>query len=305
MKGTIYCRISCKNDNGQSLDIQEQLCRTYCKDNNISIDKVCREIGSARIYKNMPLLKKIINSISSNEILLIADMTRFMRNLNDATSALDKLLKKEVTVISVGDNLVYNILSNKDVKYNVRHLLNQAEFESDLISERIRRSIAYRKKRGGSFGRVPFGSTTISDRGIKKHKPYDKEQKIIRIIENMIDSGTNTADIATHLNKKKLLYRTKKWNNKNVRYVYNRDNVKVNMKSLRESLDEIQSQSDDSDMVEKEVQKQTKKKPLKKNTAVTSRSQVQSQVQSQIQSKPAKKGKKIINKIETDSEDDF
>ena len=47
----------------------------------------------------MPILKRVINSIKNDSALIIADLTRFMRNLNDATTNLQKLLNKEVVEI--------------------------------------------------------------------------------------------------------------------------------------------------------------------------------------------------------------
>jgi len=174
----IYCRISSEQ---QSLDAQEFSCKKFCEDRDINISQIIRETGSARSLKNLKNLNSIIKN-NSNITIVVYSIDRFCRNTSDSIAILKVMKRKNINLISVTDSID---LSTASGKHAFRMRMSEAELESDLISERVRRSVAFRRARGDYFGRPNFGYRTTVLHSGKRIKQVDpSEQSVIRFIRN-------------------------------------------------------------------------------------------------------------------------
>lgn len=82
--------------------------------------------------------------------------------------------------------------------FRVLAVLN--EFESDVAGERTKAALDYRRSKGlKTGGRVPYGYTV--DENMRLHKD-SREQKIVRHIKQMHNSGKRYSEIPRHLNEK-------------------------------------------------------------------------------------------------------
>lgn len=141
----IYCRVSTKM---QSIEAQEFSCKEYCKNNNYNIINIIHEIGSA--YKNikLPKLENIIQN-NFNITLLIYSIDRFSRNLNKCNELLTLIEKNNIILKSVKEDI--NLLTPIG-RHNFRNHVSQAQFESELISERIKNTMNYKKQNTPKYG---------------------------------------------------------------------------------------------------------------------------------------------------------
>jgi DNA invertase Pin-like site-specific DNA recombinase len=150
----VYCRISSKT---QSLGSQYDSCSTYCLNNQKTISKVITEIGSAKTIQNLKKLKKLINT-EKNITILVYSIDRFCRNTSELQGILNILSKNNIKLLSVSENVD---LVSASGKHTFRMRVSAAELEIDLLSERVRRSIAFRKSRGDYFGSPKYGYSII------------------------------------------------------------------------------------------------------------------------------------------------
>lgn len=177
----IYARISSPQ---QSLGSQEQACMDYCNRNNIKVICIENEVSSARKIKNQ---KKLVNIIKYNRNIdiIVYSADRFSRNLEDCMKICQKMKERNINLISVSDQID---LSTASGTHAFRMRISTAQLESDLISERVKRGIQFKKARGEYTGKSVYG------------KNYE-EKKVIEFIQSSLDKPMTS----TIFNKK--LYR--------------------------------------------------------------------------------------------------
>ena len=176
---TIYCRISSTD---QSLDSQEFACRQFCEAQNINVAEVVHEISSARKLSNLKALNKIISS-NYNSTIIVYAIDRFCRNTADAMAIIKVLDRRNINLVSVMDHINLNTASGRHA-FRIR--MSDAEHESDLISERVRRSLAFRKARGDHIGKPGYGYTieVIERTGQRLKVKELQEQTVLNFIRN-------------------------------------------------------------------------------------------------------------------------
>ena len=153
MSVIIYSRISSK---AQSLEAQTSSCKDYCVKNNLTVTEIITETGSGRSMKNLKKLRKLITG-SKNITILVYSVDRFSRNTADALNFMKILDSNNINLISVADNID---LSSGSGRHSFRMRVSAAELEIDLLSERVKRSIAFKRSRGDFIGVAPYGYKT-------------------------------------------------------------------------------------------------------------------------------------------------
>lgn len=213
----IYCRISSQySKKTNSLDTQEGTCISYCKDNDMNIVEIVRNKKSSRNMMNYDELEKLIEKMKPNDTLVVADVSRFSRNLMKGLQLLDKMDKKKIKIYAVKEQAKYDTFTNR---YTFRNFLNHAEYETDGLSMRINDSIRNIKQKGGTLGGAKFGYEKYIDNGIRKIRKNMTEHRTIMKIRKMFREGKTPQEIANELNNFNILYRGKRWTSKYITYV--------------------------------------------------------------------------------------
>lgn len=181
----IYTRISSAQQ--ISLEQQEQACKSFIMNKNYQVKDVVQEVSSARYIKDLKNLKKIIRN-NSNITIVVYSIDRFCRNTVDGIQILKTMVEKNIKLLAVKDNIDFTTAAGR---HAFRQRLSAAEFESDLIGERVTRAINFKKQHNHHFGKAKFGyslTTQIVD-GMKINTKIinEDEQKILKFI-NMITS---------------------------------------------------------------------------------------------------------------------
>lgn len=183
----IYSRVSTyKQVNGTSLESQISLCNNYCKLLKFNVINRVEEICSSISMANQTKLNDIIMN-NSNINLVILEPSRLSRNIKDFTNLLDKCDKQNIILHFVQNNTVSN--NSQDVKRIISNVYD-AEIESKTISQRIKRSITYKKKMKTYLPPIPAFGYMIQDKKLCLDKT---EQNIITLINKLFwGSDTNS-----------------------------------------------------------------------------------------------------------------
>lgn len=187
--GYIYCRVSSKEQskysNGHtSLQVQEQEMRKYCEEHNINVIKVVHEVYSARNMNKMKGLQHLCDTASAGQTIYVYDISRFSRNAHHALNILEDLNDRNISVVSITENITYGSASDR---HHFRLQLCETAHFSDIHSQKIKASIAFRRARGDYIGRTPYGFKTDVDEKTQMRSMVQnpEEMKIIERIRSL------------------------------------------------------------------------------------------------------------------------
>lgn len=154
------------------------------------------DVGSGR-NDNRPGFKALRNALIHDTIgaLIVLDLDRLARSASAGWAFLRECETRNVVVI-VGAQSIDS--STPAGRHFLRSLLSTAEFESDMISERVRRTVAYQKARGRKGpGLRPYGYN-VDPNGYLT--PNEREQAAIRMAVALRAQGQGWANVAAALN---------------------------------------------------------------------------------------------------------
>jgi DNA invertase Pin-like site-specific DNA recombinase len=192
----IYVRISSKNYDGISLDVQIQTLMDYCKNNNIIINGIYKDNGiSAKDMCKLHSFNNMINDIEyhynnvmnnnfhnksnnihSNTTILFYDVSRFSRNSSQGLEYLDKFHNMKYNIYFLCENLYYN---NANSRHNVRNALSQAQFLSESVSDKVNRSLHHKRTiLKHHIGGIPFGFKRENGYLVRNNEEYKVIHKV-------------------------------------------------------------------------------------------------------------------------------
>jgi len=158
-KVAIYCRVSTVD---QSCERQERDLLAYAERAGFEVAGIWKEVASGSKDKR-PERRRVIALAQDRRIdaILVTELTRWGRSTMDLVQTLHDLQAWNVSLIAqTGLQLDLRSAQGKLIASLMAAL---AEFERDLLRERVRSGIAAARKRGVVFGRRP-GQRVKSDR---------------------------------------------------------------------------------------------------------------------------------------------
>jgi DNA invertase Pin-like site-specific DNA recombinase len=183
MNSIIYTRISSANQSSfnnryTSIQTQQIECENYCNRQNFVVNQVYSEVKSGRNIKNQRELMEIFNTFN-NINLVVYNVDRFTRDCINGIKYIYIAKKKNITI-----HFVENELKNTNIHdlHKIRTKLSHAVYESDILSNRIRRNNKTLLRNGWKFGIPKFGFKTRFINGIRKTVKSSTEQNIINFI---------------------------------------------------------------------------------------------------------------------------
>lgn len=149
----IYCRVSTSD---QDNDRQERDLNEYADRADFEVVGVFKETlsGIRKSEGRQPIeRKKVMELAQRREIdaVLVTEMTRWGRSTQDLMDTLGQLASWDVSLIAQS-GLTFD-LSTPQGKLIANLMASLAEFEHDLLRERVKSGIAAAKARGQTFGR--------------------------------------------------------------------------------------------------------------------------------------------------------
>lgn len=149
----IYCRVSTSD---QDCDRQERDLLEYADRADFEVVEVFKETlsGIRRAKGKQPIERgKVMALAQARKIdaVLVTEMTRWGRSTQDLMDTLGQLASWNVSLVAQ-TGLTFD-LSTPQGKLVANLMASLAEFEHDLLRERVRSGIAAAKARGQTFGR--------------------------------------------------------------------------------------------------------------------------------------------------------
>ena len=158
LRAAIYCRVS---TNDQRCDRQESDLKSYADRAGFDVVQIYRETGSGAKLDRVER-KNVINLARARgiDIVLVSELTRWGRSTIDLIDSLHQLQSYGVSLIA--QNGFQFDLSTPHGKMIASIMATLAEFERDLLKERVKSGIANARARGKVFGRPRGGKIADS-----------------------------------------------------------------------------------------------------------------------------------------------
>ena len=191
MKAAIYTRVSTDNQaevEFNSCETQESKIRSFiASQNGFEIYKVYSDQGHTGANIDRPALQELLHDIQQGkiDIVIAYKIDRLTRSPKDFYQLIEIFENYKVSFLSITERFDTSTPSGRLLR-NI--MLTFAQFERELISERIRDKIFEKAKKGmWTNGRVPFGYI----RENKKLVVEAKEAAIVRLMfESFIEKPT-------------------------------------------------------------------------------------------------------------------
>jgi DNA invertase Pin-like site-specific DNA recombinase len=169
-----YIRVSTdkQNTENQRFEILK-----FADEKKFTIHKWVEETITTRKKLEQRKLGQIIKEISTNDILICSEISRFGRSLMEVMSILYLLMEMDVKVYTVKER--YELGNNINSKILAFTFSLAAEIERQMISQRTKEALARKKVEGNKLGR-PKGSLS------EKTKLTGKEEIIREFLENKV-----------------------------------------------------------------------------------------------------------------------
>lgn len=146
----IYCRVSTREQNCKR---QRDELLAYCEKNNFQVIKIFEEIVSTR-KRSREVREDVIRLAKNRECdaILVWELSRWSRSVSDLIETLQKLQACNVSLLTFSG--MEMDLATSQGKLIASLLGAIAEFERDLIRERVKSGLEAAKARGVRLGRA-------------------------------------------------------------------------------------------------------------------------------------------------------
>jgi DNA invertase Pin-like site-specific DNA recombinase len=185
-KVAIYCRVSTDD---QCCERQERDLKAFARRAGHKIVAVFKETASGAVDDH-PERKKVMELARAREIgaILVTELSRWGRSTQDLVQTLDDLHGWKVSVLA--QNGLSFDLSTSTGKLMRTIMAGLAEFERDLIRDRVKSGLAAARARGVKLGRQH--GQRPSDKKAKRVLAMHKEGLSYRLIGRNVGLSKNT-----------------------------------------------------------------------------------------------------------------
>lgn len=154
IRAALYARCS-THDKGQDPELQLTPLREYCERRGFTITGEYVDNGVSGIKDSRPQLNRLMDASRKRQIdvILVWKLDRFGRSLKQLVTSLDELSAIGIGFISYQDNLD---LTTPQGRLMFHIIGSMAEFERELIKERVKAGLENAKRKGKRLGRKPI-----------------------------------------------------------------------------------------------------------------------------------------------------
>jgi DNA invertase Pin-like site-specific DNA recombinase len=154
MKTALYARVS-TSDKGQDPEMQLRELREHCQRRGWEIVGEYVDVGVSGSKDSRPELNKLMVDAHRRKIdgILVWKLDRFGRSLKHLVNALAEFESLGIAFISLKESLDLTTPAGR-LMFGI--ISAMAEFERDLIRERVKAGIANRRAKGLRIGRKPI-----------------------------------------------------------------------------------------------------------------------------------------------------
>jgi DNA invertase Pin-like site-specific DNA recombinase len=155
MRVALYARVSTSNK-GQDVDLQLNELRQHCESKGWIITKEYVDRGISGAKSSRPQLDKLMAAAGQKQFdaVLVWKLDRFGRSVRHLVNAIADLESNQIAFISFKDNID---LSTPQGRLMFQIIAAMAEFERELIRERVKSGMANARAKGRQIGRPSLG----------------------------------------------------------------------------------------------------------------------------------------------------
>ncbi len=198
-----------------SVEVQKKLINEFCKNNQITLDKIVVDegiSGSGEKTKLRDGYNSIIEMINNNELdtLVVISISRWGRNLGEIYKSVQLMETKGVKFLSIKENID---TSTPYGRFTINLLSSLYEMELELIRDRVKDTLKMKKESGKVYSPTPFGYNRENENLVEN----PKEKRLLRKMFRLKENGNSYGDISKYLTRNR--YKTKsgkKWSRENV-----------------------------------------------------------------------------------------
>lgn len=199
-----YIRVSTASqaEEGISLDAQRAKIEAWCIVHDAELVDCFVDAGiSGKRADNRPELQDALRAATeAGGVLVVYSLSRLARSTKDTITIGERLEKAGADLVSLSEQIDTTSAAGKMI---FRMLAVMAEFERDLISERTKTALDYKRSNGKKLGgRLPFG-WDLADDG-ETLIDNATEQKVLRLIQKLRAKGHSLRAIAAELEAKSI-----------------------------------------------------------------------------------------------------
>jgi len=154
MKVAIYARVSTL-DKGQDISMQTSQLRDYCKAREFVVYKEYIDNGISGSKIDRKAFQELLNNARHKKFdaVIVWKLDRFSRSLKDLINTLQELSELKIDFVSYKDNLDLTTSAGK----LMLHIIGAfAEFERDIIRERVKAGLVNAQRKGKKLGKPAF-----------------------------------------------------------------------------------------------------------------------------------------------------
>ncbi len=154
MRTALYARVS-TSDKGQDPEMQLRELREFCQRRDWTISGEYVDVGVSGSKDSRPELNRLVADAKRRKLdaILVWKLDRFGRSLKHLVNSLAEFESLGVAFISLKESLDLTTPAGR-LMFGI--ISAMAEFERDLIRERVRAGIANRRAKGFRVGRKPI-----------------------------------------------------------------------------------------------------------------------------------------------------
>ncbi len=225
MKAFAYTRCSTAGqaNEGVTLEAQKDRAAAWCTASGHELAEVFTDAGiSGKKASNRPALQAALDAVcqtakrEGGAALVVYSLSRLARSTKDALAIAERLRKAGADLISLSERIDTGGAAGK-LFYTVFAAF--AEFERDVIAERTKTALAFKKANGERVGQVPFGFDLAAD-GVRLI-PNAAEQATLADLRTMRAARWTWERISAELNARGLFNKSgSRWTLHNARKVF-------------------------------------------------------------------------------------
>jgi len=190
-----YVRVSTREQaqEGVSLDAQTERIAAFCQAKGWELVAVYRDEGKSGKNLDRPGIQEMIHDLQAVQVgvVVVLKLDRLTRSVRDLGTLIEDIFAG-VSLVAVDGSLDSSTASGRMV---VNLLGSVGQWEREVIGERTRDALAYKRERGEWCGRIPYGFRVNPDTGKLEEDP-EAMQTVQAIKRSRRRSGTSYPQLA-------------------------------------------------------------------------------------------------------------
>jgi DNA invertase Pin-like site-specific DNA recombinase len=182
-----YIRVSTDK---QELENQEYIILQYANKNGLGNVDILAETVSGKISWKKRELAQLVDKIDKGDTLVVSELSRLGRSMLEIFEMISILLRKAAVIHVVKGSLI--LKDDLQSKVFAFAFSLGAEIERDLISQRTKEALQYRKGKGKILGRPEGSWSSRLDKEIGQISEFRKKKVSIASIARIYNVGATT-----------------------------------------------------------------------------------------------------------------